>query len=88
MKILLLIYGKLLKKFYERGDYNMSLQLLIFYIFFIPLLILFIFINVRHNYINKNKKAEIIASPIYYILICISMIWFSYVLIIGLDPHF
>ena len=66
----------------------MSIQLLIFSAIFIPLLILFIFINVRHNYINKNKKIEIVASPIYYILILISTIWFTYVLVIGLDPHF
>jgi hypothetical protein len=54
----------------------------------LPLLILFIYINIRHNYVNKEKKFEIIASPIYYILILISSIWFTYVLIIGLDPHF
>jgi len=40
-----------------------------------------------NNYF-KNKKFEIIASPVYYILIAIAAIWFSYVLIIGLDPHF
>ena len=66
----------------------MSTQLFIFSIIFLPLLILFIYINIRHNYVNKEKKFEIIASPIYYILIIISAIWFSYVLIIGLDPHF
>ena len=66
----------------------MSTQLFIFSIIFLPLLILFIYINIRHNYVNKEKKFEIIASPIYYILILISSIWFTYVLIISLDPHF
>jgi hypothetical protein len=66
----------------------MSTQLFIFSVIFLPLLALFIFINIRHNYINKDKKFEIIASPIYFILIFISTIWFTYVLIIGLDPHF
>ena len=66
----------------------MSTQLFIFSIIFLPLLILFIYINIRHNYVNKEKKFEIIASPIYYILIFISSIWFTYVLIIGLDPYF
>ena len=66
----------------------MKLELLIFGIIFIPLLILFLFINIKHNYINKDKKFEIIASPIYYILIFLSTVWFSYVLIIGLDPNF
>ena len=42
----------------------------------------------KNKYINKDKKVEIVASHIYYILILISTIWFSYVLIIGLDPHF
>ena len=66
----------------------MNIQLVIFSIIFLPLLTLFLFINVRHNYINKNKKVEIVASPIYYILIFIAAIWFTYVLVIGLDPHF
>jgi|TARA_B100001059_G_scaffold11329_1_gene9168 hypothetical protein len=66
----------------------MSTGLFIICIIFIPLLTLFLIINVRHNFLNKDKKFEIIASPIYYILIIISAIWFSYVLIIGLDPHF
>jgi hypothetical protein len=66
----------------------MNIQLFIFSIIFLPLLTLFLFINVRHNYINKNKKVEIVASPIYYILILIATIWFTYVLVIGLDPHF
>ena len=66
----------------------MSTGLFIICIIFIPLLTLFLIINVRHNFLNKDKKFEIIASPIYYILIIISSIWFSYVLIIGLDPHF
>jgi hypothetical protein len=66
----------------------MSTGLFIICIIFIPLLTLFLIINVRHNFLNKDKKFEIIASPIYYILIIISTIWFSYVLIIGLDPHF
>ena len=54
----------------------MSTGLFIICIIFIPLLTLFLIINVRHNFLNKDKKFEIIASPIYYILI------------IGLDPHF
>jgi hypothetical protein len=66
----------------------MSTGLFIICIIFIPLLTLFLITNVRHNFLNKDKKFEIIASPIYYILIIISAIWFSYVLIIGLDPHF
>jgi hypothetical protein len=66
----------------------MSTGLFIICIIFIPLLTLFLIINVRHNFLNKDKKFEIIASPIYYILIIISTIWFSYILIIGLDPHF
>ncbi len=66
----------------------MSTGLFIICIIFIPLLTLFLIINVRHNFLNKDNKFEIIASPIYYILIIISTIWFSYVLIIGLDPHF
>jgi hypothetical protein len=66
----------------------MSIQFLIFSIIFLPLLIVFVFINIRHNAFSTNKKFEIIASPVYYILILVSMVWFSYVLIIGLDPHF
>ena len=66
----------------------MSNNAFIFFIIFIPILAFFLFINIRHNYIHKNKKFEIIASPVYYILIAIAAIWFSYVLIIGLDPHF
>lgn len=66
----------------------MSTGLFIICIIFIPLLTLFLIINVRHNFLNKDKKFEIIASPVYYILIIISPIWFSYVLIIGLNPHF
>ena len=49
---------------------------------------MFVFINIKHNAFSGNKKIEIIASPVYYILILVSMVWFSYVLIIGLDPHF
>ena len=49
---------------------------------------LFLFINVKHNFINKNQKFEIIASPVYYILLLISTIWFSYVLLVTLDPNF
>jgi len=66
----------------------MSTSSLIFCIIFIPLFALFLFINVKHNFINKNQKFEIIASPVYYILLLISTIWFSYVLLVTLDPNF
>jgi len=66
----------------------MSIQFLIFSIIFLPLLIVFVYINIKHNTVSGNKKFEIIASPVYYILILVSMVWFSYILIIGLDPHF
>ena len=52
-----------------------------FSIFLSWLILFFIFIN-------KNKKFEIITSPVYYILLLISTIWFSYVLLITLDPNF
>ena len=88
MRFLHLIFGDQQKLILIGKNNFMSTQLFIFSVIFLPLLVLFIFINIRHNYINKDKKFEIIASPIYFILIFISTIWFTYVLIIGLDPHF
>jgi len=66
----------------------MSQSSIIFSTIFFPLFAYFIFLNVRHNYLSKGEAFEIKATPIYYILIIVSCIWFTYVLLVGLDPHF
>ena len=66
----------------------MSLSSIIFGLIFFPLFAYFIFLNMKHNYFSRREQIEIKARPIYYILIIIACIWFTYVLLIGLDPHF